>query len=88
MFEVWKVFDPNPVKIEMDARNCFFGFQIVSGVSNKPFPTYFGAVMTAEHVFENVLKCFKITIFKLENRISMINSRSVIMLKNYADNNF
>ena len=60
----------------MDARNCFFGFQIVSGVSNKPFPTYFGAVMTAEHVFENVLKCFKITIFKLENRISMINSRS------------
>ena len=60
----------------MDARNCFFGFQIASGVSNNPFPTYFGAVMTAEHVFENVLKCFKITIFQLENRISMINSRS------------
>ena len=60
----------------MDARNCFFGFQIVSGVSNKPFPTYFGAVTAAEHVLENVLKCFKIIIFKLENRISMINSRS------------
>ena len=65
----------------MDAMNCFFGFQIVSGVSNKPFPTYFGTVMTAEHVFENVLKCFKITIFKLENRISMINSRSVKLYK-------
>ena len=61
----------------MDARISFFGFQIVSGVSNKPFPTYFGAVTDAEHVFENVQKCFKIIIFKLENRISMINSRSV-----------
>ena len=70
----------------MDARNCFFGFQTVSGVSNKPFPTYFGAVTTAEHVFENVLKCFKITIFKLENRISMINSRSVYIVSD--DMNF
>ena len=64
----------------MDARNCFFGFQIVSGVSNKPFPTYFGAVTAAEHVFENVQKCFKIIIFKLENRISMINSRSALFM--------
>ena len=54
----------------------------MSGVSNKPFPTYFGAVTAAEHVFENVQKCFKIMIFKLENRISMINSRSD---KNYFD---
>ena len=70
----------------MDARNCFFGFQIVSGLSNKPFPTYFGAVTAAEHVFENVQKCFKIIIFKLENRISMINSRSVIFIEQKLQN--